>query len=238
MNVILLSHPAEPVKLVAAAARLCYSKYTPDKVYEGLTQEKAAKLIADIKASGHMSPFEHANFTFGASGLSRVTTHQLVRHRMASYSQQSQRYVSMSDNPVVVPPCRPECAELFEKAAESARNYYNELVAMGMDKEVARYILPHGGCTNIIFTMNARELLHFFNLRLCRRAQWEISELAGKMLNLVLDVAPELFIGAGPACMQGGCKEPAGRSCGKPFKKATTLAEMKDITGAQGENNA
>lgn len=230
MQVLLLEHTPEPTRLVAATARLCYSKLTPEEVYEGLTDEKVKKLLTDIRASGHMSPFEHASFTFGVSGLSRVASHQLVRHRMASFSQQSQRYVSMANNGIVVPPSAaedPERLKLYEEAAELAKGYYNKLVEMGMDKEDARFVLPHGGCTNIIFTMNARELIHLFRLRLCRRAQWEIRDLAIGMLELVLGVAPELFLGAGPACMvEGKCPEPVGRCCGMPCGKAETAEQM------------
>lgn len=233
MKVIMLAHTPNPGKLAAAAARLCYSKLTPSEVYDGLTDEKVRKLLTDIRASGHMSPFEHAVFTFGVSGLSRVASHQLVRHRVASFSQQSQRYVSMKENAVVVPQSiasDPERLRLYEEAASKATEYYNELVEMGVDKEDARFILPHGGNTNIIFTMNARELMHFFRLRLCRRAQWEIRELALKVLEQVLPVAPEIFVGAGPACMTDGkCPEPVGRGCGKPCGKADTPKRMLEI---------
>lgn len=233
MKVIMLAHTPNPGKLAAAAARLCYSKLTPSEVYDGLTDEKVRKLLTDIRASGHMSPFEHAVFTFGVSGLSRVASHQLVRHRVASFSQQSQRYVSMKENAVVVPQSiasDPERLRLYEEAASKATEYYNELVEMGVDKEDARFILPHGGNTNIIFTMNARELMHFFRLRLCRRAQWEIRELALKVLEQVLPVAPEIFVGTGPACMTDGkCPEPVGRGCGKPCGKADTPKRMLEI---------
>ena len=233
MKVIMLAHTPNPGKLAAAAARLCYSKLTPSEVYDGLTNEKVRKLLTDIRASGHMSPFEHAVFTFGVSGLSRVASHQLVRHRVASFSQQSQRYVSMKENAVVVPQSiasDPERLRLYEEAASKATEYYNELVEMGVDKEDARFILPHGGNTNIIFTMNARELMHFFRLRLCHRAQWEIRELALKVLEQVLPVAPEIFVGAGPACMADGkCPEPVGRGCGKPCGKADTPKRMLEI---------
>ena len=233
MKVIMLAHTPNPGKLAAAAARLCYSKLTPSEVYDGLTNEKVRKLLTDIRASGHMSPFEHAVFTFGVSGLSRVASHQLVRHRVASFSQQSQRYVSMKESAVVVPQSiasDPERLRLYEEAADKATEYYNELVEMGVDKEDARFILPHGGNTNIIFTMNARELMHFFRLRLCHRAQWEIRELALKVLEQVLPVAPEIFVGAGPACMADGkCPEPVGRGCGKPCGKADTPKRMLEI---------
>ena len=229
----MLAHTPNPARLAAVAARLCYSRLKPSEVYDGLADDKVKKLLNDIRASGHMSPFEHAVFTFGVSGLSRVASHQLVRHRVASFSQQSQRYVSMKESAVVVPQSiasDPERLRLYEEAASKATEYYNELVEMGVDKEDARFILPHGGNTNIIFTMNARELMHFFRLRLCRRAQWEIRELALKVLEQVLPVAPEIFVGAGPACMTDGkCPEPVGRGCGKPCGKADTPKRMLEI---------
>ena len=131
MKVIMLAHTPNPGKLAAAAARLCYSKLTPSEVYDGLTDEKVRKLLTDIRASGHMSPFEHAVFTFGVSGLSRVASHQLVRHRVASFSQQSQRYVSMKENTAVVPPSiasDPERLRLYEEAADKATEYYNNFL--------------------------------------------------------------------------------------------------------------
>ncbi len=233
MKVIMLAHTPNAAKLVAAAARLCYSKLTPSEVYDGLTDEKVKKLLSDIRSSGHMSPFEHASFTFGVSGLSRVASHQLVRHRVASFSQQSQRYVSMCGNEPVVPPAiasDPEKLKLYEEASLKATECYNALVELGTDKEDARFILPHGGKTNLIFTMNARELIHFFRLRLCRRAQWEIRELGLQVLEKCLEAAPELFLGAGPACMTDGkCPEPAGRCCGKPCSKPGNAEQMLEI---------
>lgn len=226
-----MSHTQDPLMLVAAAARLCYSKKKPSEVYKGLTKEAAIKLVNDIKNSGHMSPFEHVVFTFGVSGISRVATHQLVRHRLASYSQQSQRYVTMRDNSITVPPyCETdeECAEVFAEAFGTAQYYYDLFVAMGMDKEDARYILPQGSHSNVIFTMNARELIHFFELRLCSRAQWEIRELANKMLALVKGVAPELFSKVGPACTHEKCKEPKERRCGAPYKYKNKKKEEED----------
>ena len=214
MKVIMLAHTPNAAKLVAAAARLCYSKLTPSEVYDGLTDEKVKKLLSDIRSSGHMSPFEHASFTFGVSGLSRVASHQLVRHRVASFSQQSQRYVSMCGNEPVVPPAiasDPEKLKLYEEASLKATECYNALVELGTDKEDARFILPHGGKTNLIFTMNAREL-------------------GLQVLEKCLEAAPELFLGVGPACMADGkCPEPAGRCCGKPCSKPENTEQMLEI---------
>ncbi|MBR1439353.1 MAG: FAD-dependent thymidylate synthase, partial [Synergistaceae bacterium] len=152
--------------------------------------------------------------------------HQLVRHRLASFSQQSQRYVKMSPDPdnVIIPPSiqnNPEALRLFTEAVRKSQEAYAELTALGIPKEDARFILPHGHSTRLVMTMNARELHHFFSLRLCRRAQWEIHELARKMLALCREKAPVLFGKAGPSCIFGKCSE--AKSCGKPYK------DMEDL---------
>lgn len=173
-----------------------------------------------------MSTFEHVSFTFGIDGLSRVASHQLVRHRLASFSQQSQRYVKMSPDPnaVIIPPSiqgNPEALRLFTESVRKSQETYAQLTALGIPKEDARFILPHGHSTRLVMTMNARELHHFFGLRLCRRAQWEIHELARKMLALCREKAPVLFEKAGPSCIFGKCSE--AKSCGKPYK------DMEDL---------
>lgn len=231
MQVALLAHTPDPDSVVAGAARLCYSNIPLGELASlgGLAPqgEGAGRFIARLRRSGHMSPFEHASFTFGVEGLSRVASHQLVRHRLASYSQRSQRYVSMYEAIVVVPKSveeRPDATAVFTRAAEQAKRAYSELVAMGVPAEDARFILPHGLETALVFTMNARELHHFFSLRLCRRAQWEIRELARRMLKHCRPAAPLLFELAGPPCVFGGeqgCREQ--RPCGKPY------IDMKDL---------
>jgi thymidylate synthase (FAD) len=160
---------------------------------------------------GHLSVIEHSSFTFAISGISRACSHQLVRHRIASYSQQSQRFVRIEEPSYVIP-------KTIEKEPELKKNYgdlmsliwkkYDELVEAGIPKEDSRYVLPNATTTNILLTMNARSLLNFFNLRCCLSAQWEIRELAWKMLKLVKEVAPTLFKNAGPPCKtQGKCPE-------------------------------
>ncbi|MBQ7193444.1 MAG: FAD-dependent thymidylate synthase [Synergistaceae bacterium] len=226
MNVILLSHTPNPDAVVAAAARICYRDVAASELLKGEEEKLSSNLIADLFRSGHTSTFEHVSFTFGVDGLSRVASHQLVRHRMASFSQQSQRYVKMSADPeaVIIPPSvskNPEALALFNETAAKSQEAYAKLTAMGIPKEDARFILPHGHSTRLVMTMNARELHHFFSLRLCRRAQWEIHELARKMLILCREKAPVLFEKAGPSCIFGNCNE--ARTCGKPYKNMEDL---------------
>lgn len=240
LKTVLIAYTPDPVKTVASAARLCYSPDDPQSVLTAVDNQlsdpekyyKVTDLLRDICNSGHMSPFEHVSYTFGVSGLSRVASHQLVRHRIATYSQQSQRYVSQTVSSCIMPPSiavNNEAAELFAQQVSSAWETYDKLLKLGMTGEDARFILPHGAETKIIFTMNARELLHFFNLRLCNRAQWEIRNLARQMLSLVLDTAPEIFISAGPACMHSGCTEPAKRSCRAHYGKPRDAADLRKI---------
>ena len=226
MNVILLAHTPEPDALVAAAARICYKDITAAELLKGEEENLSRKLIAELFKSGHMSTFEHVNFTFAIDGLSRVASHQLVRHRVASFSQQSQRYVKMTPDPeaVIVPDSiknNPEALKIFNEAVKTSQQAYADLINLGISKEDSRFILPHGHSTRLVMTMNARELHHFFNLRLCRRAQWEIHELARKMLILCREKAPVLFEKAGPECIFGSCSE--ARSCGNPYKDMEAL---------------
>ena len=226
MHVILLSHTPEPDALVAAAARICYRDVTAGELLQSEENNLSRKLIAELFASGHTSTFEHVSFTFGIDGLSRVASHQLVRHRLASFSQQSQRYVKMNYDPeaVIIPPSvssNPEALRIFQESARTSQEAYRQLIEMGITKEDARFILPHGHSTRLVMTMNARELHHFFRLRLCRRAQWEIQELARKMLILCREKAPVLFEKAGPSCIFGKCDE--ARTCGKPYKNMEDL---------------
>ena len=220
MYVKLIAHTPEPDRVVAAAAKLCYSASSAVEIFDGLTSENCAKFLQILQKSGHMSPFEHANFTFAIDGISRVTSHQLVRHRMASFSQQSQRYVGMEENDCICPPSiaeLPEAREIFMTQVAKTKEAYNKLVSLGVPKEDARFILPHGGFTRIVITMNARELHHFFSLRICHRAQWEIREVAIAMLREAKKVAPLLFVKAGPSCVsRGKCEE--ARPCGNPIK--------------------
>jgi thymidylate synthase (FAD) len=231
-KVVLLGHTPEPDALVAAAARLCYSDVAAADLLERESAERSASLLDGLWRGDHHSPFEHASFTFGVDGLSRVASHQLVRHRVASFSQQSQRYVRMEGAKagVVLPPsvaAQSEAKALFERTAEGAYEAYKSLLAMGVPAEDARFILPHGWETRLVLTMNARELHHFYGLRLCRRAQWEIRELARFMLIECRRVAPVIFKTAGPSCVRGGkCREP--RPCGRQYKNMEDLLATND----------
>ncbi len=218
MNVVLLQYTPEPEKTVALAARLCYSPTSLGELREKLSATDIRDFLEKIMSLGHQSVLEHASFTFGIEGVSRTTSHQLVRHRLASYSQQSQRYVSHAKRFAAVIPDtvldNPEARELFEKELASLHEVYSRLVAMGIPAEDARYILPNATETKIMVTMNARELLHFFALRCCQRAQWEIRAMAIEMLRLVRPLAPTIFREAGPGCLAGPCPEGA-MTCGK-----------------------
>ena len=220
MLTTLLSYTPHPDELVAAAARICYRDIAASELLQCEGENLSRKLIAELFRSGHTSTFEHVSFTFGIDGLSRVASHQLVRHRVASFSQQSQRYVKMipDTEAVIVPPSvegNDEALRVYQDCVKMAQETYRKLIALGIPKEDARFILPHGYSTRLVLTMNARELHHFFSLRLCKRAQWEIHELARQMLLLCRQKAPVLFEKAGPFCIFSQCQE--ARSCGKPY---------------------
>jgi thymidylate synthase (FAD) len=216
MNVQLLTHTPDPERVVAAAARLCYSAAGIDRLLAKDRAEQEA-LLRKILGLGHLSVLEHAVFTFGIEGISRACSHQLVRHRLASYSQQSQRYVSHKERfDAVIPPsiaARPELAARFAALLDDVHAAYRELLEAGIPAEDARFVLPNAAATKIVVTMNARELVHFFELRCCRRAQWEIRAMAVAMLRLARQAAPLLFAGAGPGCLNGPCPEGA-MTCG------------------------
>ncbi len=218
MEVLLLNHTRDADRTVAVAARLCYSKHAVKELREELTRERIERLIAGILRSGHHSVLEHASFTFGIEGISRVTTHQLVRHRLASYSQQSQRYTRMDRQSAFIVPESiredPEMDARFTELSKKALALYLDMLESGIPAEDARYILPNAANTRIIVTMNARELLHFFRLRTCLRAQWEIRGMAAEMLRLARPAAPVIFRKAGPACISGPCPE-GDFYCGK-----------------------
>lgn len=215
MNVELISYTHNASILCARAAKSCYSDSPASEIE--LSKAKAAELLKKTIKSGHHSVLEHAVYTFSIAGVSRVLTHQLVRHRMASYSQSSQRYVKL-DEPSFVYPFNDEedssIQSVFIDAMHHAWKAYNELLEMGVSEEDARYVLPNACTTNIVVTMNARELLHFFKLRCCNRAQNEIRELAYEMLTLCIQKDPLIFDNAGPPCRFGECPEtnPCGNS--------------------------
>lgn len=215
MIVRLLAHTPDADRICAAAAHSCYSE---DSAADLLETVDPAKMLRHVIGMGHHSVIEHAVFTFSVEGVSRALTHQLVRHRIASFSQQSQRYVRLSEPTYVVPETvkrDPEAMKVYEETMDGIWDSYSKLIGMGIPAEDARYVLPNGCTTNITITMNARELLHFFSMRCCNRAQWEIREMADEMLRLCKEVSPVIFSDAGPACIRGPCPE-GKKTCGHP----------------------
>ncbi len=210
MIVKLISYTPDPERLCAIAAALTHSKSTIEEL-EKMEDERLLKILDYVVKHGHTSVIEHAKFTFFISGVSRALTHQLVRHRIASFSQQSQRYLKLREPNYTTPPSiekNDNARKIYDKTMERIWESYNKLIDMGIPEEDARYVLPNGANSNIIVTMNARSLLNFFELRCCLHAQWEIRRLANKMLREVKKVAPHLFKNAGPACVSRGiCPE-------------------------------
>lgn len=206
MDVKLIRYTTEAEALCGEAAAICTG-------YEDESQALRGAL-----GSGHESVIEHASFTFRVEGVSRALLAQITRHRLASFSVQSQRYVDMSAMPYVVPPSIDENYDLLEAYTdlmERIKSFYRMAVDEGVPAEDARFALPNACCTQFIMTMNARELRHFFSLRCCNRAQWEIRELADRMLRLCKEAAPGMFENAGPGCVRGRCPE-GKRRCKKP----------------------
>ena len=227
IKVKLLDYTPEPERVVAMAARLCYSAVGAEELSERLSEEKVKEMVRKMVALGHASTIEHVSFTFGIEGVSRVLTHQLVRHRIASYDQQSQRYVAAHGFEYITPPTiaeNPEAKAKYDALLEEIRRTYDELTGMGIPKEDARYVLANAAETKILVTMNARSLLHFFNLRCCHRAQWEIRDMAYKMLAEVKAVAPTQFHNAGASCVNSGFCPEGAMTCGK-LQEMLTLRE-------------
>ena len=254
MKVTLITHTPEPEKLIAASAKLCYASADIDTLLDGLTEEKTLSFIEMLTNIGHESPIEHLSFTFGIEGVSRTLLAQITRHRIASFSVQSQRYVEEKNFQFVTPPeikNEPNAIKIFNEQMESSINSYNKLVDIlkekhyntfiseGMDEksaktkaqkkaiEDARFVLPNACDTKMIVTMNARSLMNFFRLRCCTRAQWEIKAVADEMLRLCYEVAPVLFKNAGPSCLRGNCSE-GKMSCGKPDEIRAFYKELKN----------
>ena len=225
LNVVLLRHTPEPEEVVAMAAKLCYSPANVEDLKDRIEAKDQTAFVEKLAAVGHLSPIEHITFTFGVEGISRACSHQLVRHRLASYSQQSQRYVREEQFDYIIPPSikqDPESVQAFERFMADAQERYTAILkrleARGIAGEAgnqdARYLLPNAAETKIIITMNARELLHFFRVRCCNRAQWEIRAMAEQMLERVRGAAPTIFGKAGPGCLHAACPEGA-MTCGK-----------------------
>ena len=272
LKVKIIAHTPEPDKVVAQAGKLCYSAVGVDQITQKLTEEEIARYVNMLASIGHESPLEHVSFTFAIEGISRACTHQIVRHRIASYSQQSQRYVKLEQFEYIIPPAiekNPEAKRIFIEAMERDQEAYDELVDLLLEDilidihaadygncireilkenpdavpdrskvldlyaekffedyrkaekqaiEDARYVFPNACETKIVVTMNARSLLHFFNVRCCNRAQWEIREMATEMLKECKKIAPALFKKAGPDCVYGKCGE-GKMSCKHPRKE-------------------
>ena len=219
MKVTLLNFTPAPEKTIVLAAKLCYSDSNISQLEEKVQGVSYEKFLTKILKMGHLSVLEHASFTFGIEGISRATSHQLVRHRLASYSQQSQRYVKFKEPEFVTPPSLKENLKLEQKFADTVASlykFYHEMLEAGIPAEDARYIFPNASTTKIIVTMNARELLHFFGLRTCERAQWEIRDMAKRMLALVKKEAPIIFTKAGPGCVSTGKCTEGEMTCGRP----------------------
>ncbi len=234
MKVSLIQYTPEPEKLIAASAKLCYSECGCENILDGLDEEKTSSFVKMLANLGHESPIEHVSFTFAIEGVSRSLLAQITRHRHASFSVQSQRYVKQNNFVYITPPAIEEESnindvfvkamndsfESYNKIADMLESkYYEENLAMGMSNkqaksiaekkaiEDARFVLPNACETKMVMTMNARSLYNFFRLRCCNRAQWEIRALATEMYKLCYKVAPTLFANAGPSCCNGGCTE-------------------------------
>lgn len=239
LKVKFIASTPEPEKLVAAAARFCYSPADYDTIMDGLTEDKTADFIKMLVEMGHESPVEHASFTFAIEGVSRSLLAQITRHRIASFSVQSQRYVKENHFAYVTPPeieNNDEAKAFYVKTMDEIQQSYvklsdilyekhlaeiggadipgNKSKARRMAIEDARFVLPNACETKIMMTMNVRSLYNFFKLRCCNRAQWEIRDLAWKMLDICRAEAPVLFQKAGPACLYGACDQ-GKMSCGR-----------------------
>ncbi|MBI2866013.1 MAG: FAD-dependent thymidylate synthase [Chloroflexi bacterium] len=216
MEVRIIAYTSQPELTIAAAARLSTTSSSALYLTDSMTPERANTLLERLLSSGHLSPFEHASFTFGIEGISRATSHQLVRHRLASYTQQSQRYVPVKELKYVTPLTiaeRPGFLEKYQQAISASHGLYQEMVAAGIPAEDARYVLPNAVETRLVMTMNARELMHAASLRLCLRAQWEIVHLFELIKIEVEKVAPRLGAELKPKCFNlGYCDE--AESCG------------------------
>jgi thymidylate synthase (FAD) len=230
LNVKLIAFTTSPEQIVASAIRQCYSAVGADEISKKIDPKKIDKLIKQVISSGHTSTIEHASFTFAIEGVSRAMTHQLVRHRIASYSHQSQRYVKEENLDFVIPPkiaSNIEATKIFLKTIQDLEKEYKKLLALGIVAEDARYLLPNAAETKIVVTMNARALHNFFKERMCSRAQWEIRNLAIKMHSLVLSEAPSIFANSGPTCDTEEICWQGNLSCGKKLNNQHQQIEVR-----------
>ncbi len=259
MKVTLITCTPLPEKTVAAAAKLCYSDTGAMHLMEGMDDEKAGEFVRMLASLGHESPIEHVSFTFGIEGVSRSLLAQITRHRLASFSVQSQRYVKLEQFAYITPPeiaADPEALQVFEASMQNAvesynrladileKRHYEDFLAQGLSEkaarskaekkaiEDARFVLPNACETKMVMTMNARSLMNFFHMRCCNRAQWEIRALAKEMLRLCYEKAPTIFAKAGPSCCAGPCPE-GKMTCGQCEAVRREYAQLKEA--AQNE---
>lgn len=252
-TVTLIAYTPQPEKVISASAKLCYSDTGCQQLMDGLTEEKTKSFLEMLSNIGHQSPIEHAYFTFGIEGVSRTLLAQITRHRIASFSVQSQRYVKKSNFVYITPPAIADdqkALEIFNKSMQNAfddynsladileSKYYSQFLEQGLTEkqakskaekktiEDARFVLPNACETKMVVSMNARSLMNFFSLRCCNRAQWEIKNVADQMLKLCCEVAPTLFKEAGPNCVHGVCPE-GKMSCGKCSQVREFYRELK-----------
>ncbi|MCD6414928.1 MAG: FAD-dependent thymidylate synthase [Candidatus Diapherotrites archaeon] len=229
MHVELINYTPDPERTCAVAAYASTHEKLDDEMFKNLDRKRVERVLRNIISRGHLSVIEHASFTFNISGVSRVVTHELVRHRLASYTQQSQRYVKLGEGNYTIPDTikeNPELLKAYKETIDNSFESYKNLLEQGIPAEDARYVLPNATHTSIVVTMNARSLLHFFTLRCCYRAQWEIRQLADAMLAEVKKVAPVIFEKAGPPCIRGPC--PEGKfTCGTPRNDEPLFASAK-----------
>ncbi len=252
LNVKLLEVTDNALALIYVACRQCYSANFAGQIFEDEIGniKKQEEFVRQVVSSGHESPLEHVKFTFAIEGVSRALTHQLVRHRIASYSQQSQRYVKESDFDYIIPPLIEEDADMKKEYIDTMRKIqqsYNCLMSSfekkGKKGEVAnqdcRYVLPQAAETKIVVTMNCRQLLHFFKERCCSRAQWEIRRLSGEMLKICKQELSAVFNDAGAKCvLLGYCPEGEKFSCKRyPLKKDALRQSAPDtVISTEGRN--
>ncbi len=234
LKVTLLTHTPDIQKVCAIAARTCYSAMHTDELQAWADGRDTSAFLENVMSSGHLSVLEHASFTFLVEGVSRSLLAQLTRHRIASFSVQSQRYVSMAGGfDYIVPPAIKALGEEAENeyAAQMARmaawyeEWQEKLGGGPSANEDARFVLPNACETRLTVTMNLRELLHFFSLRCCSRAQWEIRAMAVEMLRICRREAPAVFSNAGPGCLRGACPE-GKRSCGQAAEVRKQFASI------------
>ena len=222
LKVFLLRHTLSPEETIALSAKLCYSKSTIEDLRDKISRKDQSEFIEKLMNMGHESVLEHVTFSFGVEGVSRVLLAQLTRHRIASFSVQSQRYVSYENGfgyilPDSIAALGEDAVQQYQKQMDTIEGWYvdwqKKLGKGEKSNEDARFVLPNACETRLVVTMNVRELRHFFSLRMCNRAQWEIRKMAEEMFRICFETAPALFADAGPACIRGKCPE-GEKSCG------------------------